>query len=89
MQGEQERLVRRLGLAPEPRKYRAARDAGAVARDIIVGRRSISRRPRAVHVAQIHRAAFRALFSRDSVGGGPYVVEAAYPLGGADIQPPA
>ena len=81
MQGEQERLARRLGLAPEPRKF---------APHITLAR---LRGTPASHVA--HFLGSRGLFTsrkftarrfvlysaRDSVGGGPYVVEAAYPLG--------
>lgn len=81
MQGEQERLVRRLGLAPEPRKFAPhvtlARLRGTPAfhvanflgsRGLFTPRKFTGRR-------------FVLYSARDSVGGGPYVVEAAYPLG--------
>ena len=80
LQAEQERLVRRAGVPPEPRKFTPhvtlARLRGvspmAVA-DYLGGRGFLPRTFTAERVV---------LFSsRDSVGGGPYVVEAAYPLG--------
>ena len=87
LQGEQERLVRRLGLAPEARKYAPhvtlARLRGTPASDVafFLGSRGLftSRRFTARR--------FVLYSSRDSVGGGPYVIEAVYPLGGAESQP--
>jgi 2'-5' RNA ligase len=77
----QERRVRRAGVPPETRKFTPhvtlARLRDASPLDV------------ADYLAS--RGAFRSLSfvanrfvlfsSRDSVGGGPYVVEAAYPLG--------
>jgi 2'-5' RNA ligase len=81
LQGEQERLMRRLGLPPEPRKYTPhvtlarLRSAGPIAvadylgmRGLFLARRFVARR-------------FVLFSARNSVGGGPYVVEATYPLG--------
>lgn len=80
LQAEHERLMRRIGLAAETRKY--------VPHVTLARLRNTS--PRAVADFLAIRAwlATRefqcdhfALFSaRDSVGGGPYVVEATYPL---------
>ena len=81
MQAEQERLARRLGLTPETRKFAPhvtlARLRGAAASDValFLGGRGLFR-PRTFTA---HR--FVLYSARDSVGGGPYVVEAAYPLG--------
>lgn len=80
MQAEQERLMRRLGAPPEPRKYAPhvtlARlrntSAGAVA--AYLGARGYF--PPIKFTAE-H---FVLYSSRDSVGGGPYIVEAEYPL---------
>ncbi|MBE7249703.1 MAG: RNA 2',3'-cyclic phosphodiesterase [Actinomycetospora chiangmaiensis] len=81
LQAEQERAVRRVGLPAEPRKFTphvtVARLRGtsplAVA-DYLGTRGFLTRRFTAERVV---------LFSsRDSVGGGPYMVEAAYPLDG-------
>ncbi len=81
LQAEHERLLRQVGLAPERRKY--------LPHVTLARLRDSSSR----HVAEylgdrgsFRSAPFRAerfvLFSsRNSVGGGPYVVEAAYPLG--------
>ncbi len=81
MQAEQERLVRRLGLPPETRKY---------APHITLARlRDVSAFQLAGFISAIGplpKLAFTAnryvmFSSRDSVGGGPYIVEADYPLG--------
>jgi 2'-5' RNA ligase len=81
LQAEQERLVRRVGLPPEKRKFTPhvtlarLRDASPIDVAGYIATRG-----------QFPKLSFTArrfvLFSaRDSVGGGPYVVEAAYPLG--------
>jgi 2'-5' RNA ligase len=81
LQGEQERLVRRLGLAPETRKFvphiTLARMRGVSASEVahyLGGRGLFATR-------KFTAQRFVLYSSRDSVGGGPYVVEAAYPLG--------
>jgi len=79
-QAEQERMMQRIGLEPEGRKYTP---------HVTLARlRDTSSFDVAEYLSA--RAAFRSepftvlrfvLFSaRASVGGGPYVVEAAYPL---------
>jgi RNA 2',3'-cyclic 3'-phosphodiesterase len=82
LQAEHARLLQRIGLEPEGRKYTP---------HVTLARlRETSSRQAADYLAvrQPYRSpAFRAvrfvLFSsRASVGGGPYVVEAAYPLAG-------
>jgi 2'-5' RNA ligase len=82
LQAEHERLLQRIGLPPESRKF---------APHVTLAR---LRESSAHHVADYlsSRAPFRSppfpvsrfvLFSsRTSTGGGPYVVEAAYPLDG-------
>jgi RNA 2',3'-cyclic 3'-phosphodiesterase len=80
LQAEQERLLRRLGLAPEPRKFAPhvtlARLRGATPSAVAayLGVRG--------YFPPLRFAAPRFVLysSRDSVGGGPYVVEAEYPL---------
>ncbi|GGF86138.1 RNA 2',3'-cyclic phosphodiesterase [Azorhizobium oxalatiphilum] len=79
LQAEQERIMQRLGLAPE----RAYRPHVTLAR-----LRDASTRQVADYLAMrglyrsmpFHVPRFVLYSSRDSVGGGPYVVEAAYPL---------
>lgn len=79
LQAEQERLIRRIGLPAEPRRFTPhvtlARLRGvsqmAVA-DYLGARGFLSRR----FIAD----RFVLFSSRDSVGGGPYRIEAAYPL---------
>jgi 2'-5' RNA ligase len=80
LQTEQERLMRRLGLAPELRKYTPhitlARLRGTTSTELarymelsglFVTRSFIAHR-------------FAIYSSKESVGGGPYVVEATYPF---------
>ncbi|WP_237480517.1 RNA 2',3'-cyclic phosphodiesterase [Lichenibacterium dinghuense] len=80
LQAEQERLLRRIGLPPEPRRFvphvtlARMRGASQVAVAHYLGTRGfLSRR--------FEAEAFVLYSARDSVGGGPYVVEAEYPLG--------
>jgi 2'-5' RNA ligase len=80
LQAAQERILQRLGLEPDSRKFTPhvtlARLRGATADDI------------ARHMALAGRfepldfpvQRFVLFSSRDSVGGGPYLVEQAYPL---------
>ena len=80
LQAEHERLMQRVGLEPEGRKY--------IPHVTLARLRESSNRQVADYLSV--RAPFRSppfkvsrfvLFSsRNSVGGGPYVVEAAYPL---------
>jgi 2'-5' RNA ligase len=86
LQAEHERLLQRLGLEPEGRKYTPHVTLARL-------RDSTSR-----HVAEYlsARGHFRSspfqvsrfvlLSSRASIGGGPYVVEAAYPLAEAALK---
>src|SRR5690606_37082319 len=81
LQSEQERLVRRIGLPPEKRKFTPhvtlARLRDASPLDVADYFATRGHFPKLTFTA--HR--FVLYSSRDSVGGGPYVVEAAYPLG--------
>lgn len=81
LQAEQERLMRRLGLAPETRKFTPhvtlarLRATGSLEVADYLGMRGL-------FVARAFTPRRFVLYSaRDSVGGGPYVVEAAYQLG--------
>jgi 2'-5' RNA ligase len=84
LQLAQERGLRRLGLPPETRNYsphvtlaRLRAVPPAAVADYLGARADLT--------APAFEANRFVLFSsRDSVGGGPYVVEAAYPLGEAD-----
>jgi 2'-5' RNA ligase len=80
LQAEQERRMRRIGLAPETRKFTPHVTLARVRR---VGTRAVadylaSRGAFAVEGFTAER--FVLFSSRASTGGGPYVVEAAYPL---------
>jgi RNA 2',3'-cyclic 3'-phosphodiesterase len=81
LQAEQERLLRRIGVEPETRKFTPhvtlARLRGVAQRavaDYLAARGALE--------AEAFTAERFVLYSaRDGKGGGPYVVEAAYPLG--------
>jgi 2'-5' RNA ligase len=80
LQAEQERLMQRIGLAPEGRKYiphvTLARLRQSSSRDVAdyLAVRGLFRTP------DFHVERFVLFSSRNSTGGGPYVVEASYPL---------
>ncbi len=80
LQAEQERRMRRIGLPPETRNFTPhvtlARLRGVKPRavaDYLAARGGLA-------VEGFTAPRFVLYSSRDSVGGGPYVVEAAYPL---------
>jgi 2'-5' RNA ligase len=80
LQAEHERLMQRVGLEPEGRKYTPhvtlARLREASSRQVAeyLSTRALVR-PLPFTVSR-----FVLFSSRASVGGGPYIVEAAYPL---------
>lgn len=86
LQAEHERLMQRAGLEPEGRKY--------IPHVTLARLRDSSSRQVADYLSE--RAFFRSApfrverfvlySSRDSVGGGPYVVEADYPLDTAPVR---
>ena len=80
LQAEHERLLQRLGLEPEGRKYtphvtlaRLRESSSRQVANYLSARPLFGLRPFRV-------ARFVLFSSRASVGGDPYVVEAAYPL---------
>ncbi len=80
LQAEQERLFQRLGLPPESRKFtphvtlaRLRNGRPQEVADYLALRGGFTGPPFAV-------SRFVLFSSRDSVGGGPYIVEQAYPL---------
>jgi len=80
MQAEQERLLRRIGLEPEGRKYTPhitlarLRDSSNHQVADYLATRALFRLP------PFEVSRFVLFSSRNSVGGGPYIVEASYPL---------
>jgi len=81
LQAEQERRLRRIGVEPETRKYTPH---VTLARLRGVAQRAIADylATRGALLAESFTAERFVLYSaRDGSGGGPYVVEAAYPLG--------
>jgi 2'-5' RNA ligase len=80
IQAEQERRMRRIGLAPEPRKYtphvtlaRLRTSSSLDVADYLSARGYFRTAPFPV-------SQFVLFSSRASTGGGPYVAEATYPL---------
>ncbi len=81
LQAEQERRLRRIGVEPETRKYTPH---VTLARLRGVGQTSVASylAARGALFAELFTAERFVLYSaREGSGGGPYVVEAAYPLG--------
>ncbi len=80
LQGEHERIMQRLGLKPDPRKFMPhvtlARLRGTSSAEVAMwlAMRGDFRLP------PIEVSRFVLYSSRASVGGGPYLVEEAYPL---------
>jgi RNA 2',3'-cyclic 3'-phosphodiesterase len=84
LQSEHERLMQRIGLPPEGRKY-TPHVTLARLRDTSSRQVADYLAVRSPYRSIPFRASRFVLFSsRASVGGGPYVVEAAYTLEGAD-----
>lgn len=80
LQAEQERLLQRLGLEPEGRKYTPH---VTLARLRVSSSRQVAEYLSArghFRSSSFQVSRFVLFSSRASVGGGPYVVEAAYPL---------
>ena len=82
LQAEQERLMRRIGLQPEPRKFtphvtlaRLRHGSSLDVADYLSARGYFRTAPFPV-------ADFVLFSSRASTGGGPYIAEARYPLSG-------
>ena len=86
LQAEHERLLQRLGLEPEGRKFTPHVTLARL-------RDSSSRQVADYLTARAHYRSssfevsrFVLFSSRSSVGGGPYVVEAAYPLAANELR---
>jgi 2'-5' RNA ligase len=86
LQAEHERLLRRLGLEPEGRKYtphvtlaRLRDSSSRQVADYLSARGHY-------RSASFEVSRFVLYSSRSSVGGGPYVVEADYPLGAPELR---
>jgi RNA 2',3'-cyclic 3'-phosphodiesterase len=81
LQAQHERRLRRLGLAPETRNYTPhvtlarLRSVSTMAVADYLGARG------ALDAPAFEASRFVLYSARESVGGGPYLVEAAYPLG--------
>lgn len=85
LQAEQERALRRVGLAPETRKF-TPHVTLARLRDCSPGDVAACLATRGHFPPLAFTAERFVLYSaRDSVGGGPYLVKAAYPLEGEPV----
>jgi 2'-5' RNA ligase len=87
LQSEHERLLRRVGLEPEGRKYTPhvtlarLRDSSSHQVAEYLSARGHFRSP------PFEASRFVLFSARESIGGGPYVVEAEYPLATASAAP--
>jgi RNA 2',3'-cyclic 3'-phosphodiesterase len=88
LQSELERICQRLGLEAEPRKFiphvtlaRLKNTSPEQAAHYLTGRVDFSALP-------FKAGRFVLMSSKDSVGGGPYIIEEAYKLGAASAAPP-
>ena len=82
LQAEQERRLRRIGLEPETRKYLPHVTLARLRGSPFARGRRLSRLARRGCSRSCSLPSASLLYSaRDSVGGGPYIVEAAFPLG--------
>ncbi|MET0606175.1 MAG: RNA 2',3'-cyclic phosphodiesterase [Beijerinckiaceae bacterium] len=85
IQGEHERLARIVGLPPETRKFTPhvtlarLRSSNSLAVAAWLGSRAL------IRTIKFTAPRFVLFSSRDSTGGGPYLVEAEYPLGWEDV----
>jgi 2'-5' RNA ligase len=86
LQGEIERICQRLGLASDPRKFmphvtlaRLRNSSPAEVAHYLSARGNFAAAP-------FRAGRFVLMSSRDSVGGGPYIVEEAWPLAGSDMR---
>jgi 2'-5' RNA ligase len=81
LQAEHERILQRIGLPPEGRKYTPhvtlARLRGTPHRDVAD---YLAVRGGLASTASFHVSRFVLFSSKASTGGGPYVIEQAYPL---------
>lgn len=88
LQGEIERICQRIGIAPDPRKFmphvtlsRLRNSSPADVAHYLSARGNFAAMPFKV-------GRFVLMSSRDSVGGGPYIIEEAWPLNGVDSRQP-
>jgi 2'-5' RNA ligase len=86
LQGEIERICQRLGLPSDPRKFtphvtlaRLRNSSPIEVAQYLSARGNFAAMP-------FRAGRFVLMSSRDSVGGGPYVVEEAWPLTGGDLR---
>ncbi|MGL4438443.1 MAG: RNA 2',3'-cyclic phosphodiesterase [Bosea sp. (in: a-proteobacteria)] len=80
LQAEHERLMRRIGLAPEPRKFVPHVTLGRCKGASVLAVADYLTTRALVRSLSFTARRFVLYSSRASTGGGPYVVEAAYPL---------
>jgi 2'-5' RNA ligase len=89
LQAEIERICQRVGIPSDPRKFtphvtlaRLRNSSPADVAHYLSARGNFAAMPFKV-------GRFVLMSSRDSVGGGPYIIEEAWPLNGADTRQPS
>src|SRR5437899_1525048 len=86
LQGEIDRICQRLGLPADPRKFMPHVTLARLrnASPLVVAQYLAARGNFAAPSFRVDRCVLMS--SRDSIGGGPYIVEEAWPLAGADAR---
>ncbi len=80
LQSEQETLMRRLGMIPETRKFTPHITLARLKNTTPFNAATFLGARGMFETSKFLASRFVLYSSRDSIGGGPYVVEAAYPL---------
>jgi 2'-5' RNA ligase len=80
LQAEHERLMRRIGLAPESRKFVPHVTLGRIKGASVIAVADYLSSRAIIRPMSFTARRFVLYSSRASTGGGPYLVEAAYPL---------
>jgi len=78
LQAEQERLIRRAGVSPEPRKFTPHITLARLRRSSPMGVAEYLTLRGFFPARQFEAKRFVLYSSRNSTGGGPYIIEAAY-----------
>lgn len=86
LQAEHERIARRVGMAPETRRYTPHVTLARLARGTAPGEVAAWLAERAFTPLRFVARAALLYSARDGVGGGPYLVEAEYPFAGGDDE---
>ncbi|MEM1377114.1 MAG: RNA 2',3'-cyclic phosphodiesterase [Pseudomonadota bacterium] len=88
LQSEIARKCQRIGLPPDPKKFTPHVTIARLRKSTPEAVANYLSQRGGFYVAPFTIERFVVMSSRDSVGGGPYVIEQAYDLGGLSMPPP-